>query len=54
MTVVSTQIRLPAEMHEYIKKEAERMGIAQNAVLIMLLDRGRKVWNADVTVIPER
>ena len=36
--VVSTQIRLPAQMHEYIKQEADRMGIAQNAFLVILLD----------------
>lgn len=46
---VSTQIRLPAGIHEYIKQEADRMGIAQNAFLIILLEQGKKLWEADVT-----
>lgn len=47
--VISTQIRLPAGIHEYIKQEADRMGIAQNAFLIILLEQGKKLWEADVT-----
>ena len=46
--IISTQIRLPAEIHEYIKQEADRMGIAQNAFLIILLEQGKKLWEADV------
>ena len=45
---ISTQIRLPAEIHMYIRQEAERMGIAQNAFLVILLEQGRKMWEADV------
>lgn len=48
---VATQIRLPAFLHEYIKQEAGRLGIAQNAVLVMLLDKGRKAWEADVSLV---
>lgn len=51
--VVSTQIRLPAGMHEYIKREADRMGVAQNTFLIILLEQGRKLWEADVTHLRE-
>ena len=47
--IVSTQVRLPAAIHEYIKQEADRMGIAQNAFLIILLEQGRKLWEADIT-----
>lgn len=47
---VATQIRLPAYLHDYIKQEAGRLGIAQNAVLVMLLDKGRKAWEADVSL----
>lgn len=47
-TTVATQIRLPAYLHEYIRQEAGRMGISQNAVLVMLLDKGRKVWESYV------
>ena len=51
--VVSTQIRLPAQMHEYIKQEADRMGIAQNAFLVILLEQGRKLWGSEITVHTE-
>lgn len=47
---IATQIRLPAEIHEYIKTEAARMGIAQNAFLIILLEQGKKLWEADVNL----
>lgn len=50
---VCTQIRIPAYMHEYIKAESDRMGIAQNAFLIILLEKGRQLWEAKVTVTPE-
>lgn len=51
--VVPTQIRLPAGIHEYIKQEADRMGIAQNAFLVILLEQGKKLWEADVTHLRE-
>lgn len=48
--IISTQIRLPAEIHGYIKREADRMGIAQNAFLIILLEQGKKLWEAKATL----
>ncbi len=51
--IVSTQIRLPAEIHNYIKQEADRMGIAQNTFLIVLLEQGRRLWEADITHFPK-
>lgn len=51
--IISTQIRLPAEIHEYIKQEADRMGIAQNAFLIILLEQGKKLWEANITYLQE-
>lgn len=47
---VSTQVRLPAGMHEYIKQEASRMGIAQNAFLVILLEQGKKLWEAQINL----
>lgn len=47
---ISTQIRLPAGIHEYIKQEAARMGIAQNAFLVILLEQGKKLWEAQVNL----
>ena len=41
---VNTQIRLPAGLYEYIQKEAGRLGIAQNALMIILCELGGKVW----------
>lgn len=46
--VISTQIRLPADIHKYIRQEADKMGIAQNAFLIMLLYQGKRMWEADI------
>ena len=51
--IISTQIRLPAGIHGYIEREADRMGIAKNAFLIILLEQGRKLWEADVTHLRE-
>lgn len=51
---VSTQIRIPAQMHEYIKQESDRIGIAQNAFLVILLEQGKKLWEADVSLRPEQ
>ena len=44
---VNTQIRLPAGLHEYIQKEAGRLGIANNAFLVILCELGGKVWDAN-------
>lgn len=48
MANVCKQIRLPDTMNEYIKQEAGRLDIAQNSFLVILLELGRKVWNASV------
>ena len=51
--VIATQISLPANIHEYIRQEAERLGIAQNAFLVVLLEQGRKLWESGVTIQQE-
>lgn len=51
--IITSQIRLPADMHEYIRQEADRIGISQNAFLLVLLEQGRKVWNANITNLRE-
>lgn len=48
--IVSTQIRLPADIHEWMKQEAARLGVSMNALLVILLDKGRRVWDADVNL----
>ncbi len=47
--IISTQIRLSSEMYSFIKQEAERIGISQNAFTMVLLEQGRKLWDAEVT-----
>lgn len=47
---ISTQIRLPIGIHEYIKQESDRIGISQNAFLVVLLEQGRKLWDSEVNV----
>ena len=44
--VVNTQIRLPAQMFDYIKQEAAEMGISQNAFMLVLMNHGKKLWEA--------
>lgn len=51
--IISTQIRLPAGIYRYIEQEASRMSIAKNAFLIILLEHGKKLWEADVNVHPK-
>ena len=53
---VNTQIRLPAELHQYIQQEAGRLGIANNAFLIILCDLGGKVWeeNKKPVIYPDQ
>lgn len=50
---VTSQIRLPANMHEYIQQESTRIGISQNAFLIVLLEQGKKLWESKLTVYQE-
>lgn len=50
---ISTQTRIPLEIYEYIKRESERMGISQNAFLVVLLEQGKKLWEAKVNIQPE-
>ena len=50
---VSTQIRLPEGIHNYVKQEADRMGIAMNAFLVILLEQGKRLWEADISIHPE-
>ena len=45
---ISTQIRLPVGIYEYIKEKSAEMGISQNSFLIILLNQGKKLWEAEV------
>ena len=47
---ISTQVRIPAEIHAYMKQEAARMGIAQNAFMVVLLEQGRRMWEAQANL----
>ena len=42
---VVTQIRLPAGLHEYIRKEASENALSLNAMMIVLMAIGRKIFN---------
>lgn len=43
--ITVTQIRLPAGMHGFIQQEAERTGISQNALMLMLMELGKRVYD---------
>ena len=47
-SIVSMQIRLPANLHEYAKEEAAKMGIPLNSFLIVLVTQGKKLWEAKI------
>lgn len=47
--ITATQIRLPEETYKYILQEAERVGISANAMMLVLMEQGRKVWNGTIT-----
>lgn len=49
---ITTQIRIGEEMWAYIKEEAQHLGISQNAFLCVLLSRGKKLWDAEITLHP--
>ena len=42
---VSTQIRVSKDMYEYITKEATRLAVAKNAMIVMLIDEAIKARN---------
>ena len=51
--IISTQIRLPVEIHEYIRQEAGRLAIPQNTFLVVLPEQGKKLWESDISIHPE-
>lgn len=40
--IISMQFRMPKELHTYVKAEANRIGISQNAFMLILIDEGRR------------
>lgn len=48
--VISTQVRLPENIHSYIREQAGKMGITQNAFLVILLEQGKRLWEAEVSL----
>lgn len=51
--IKTTQLRIPAELHEYIRDCAARMGIPQNAFMIVLMEQGKKIWESKVSILSE-
>jgi hypothetical protein len=45
---ITTQIRLPLDIHNYAQNEARRLGISANAALLTLIDEGRRFREAIV------
>lgn len=46
---LTTQIRLPADLFDYIRSEANRTGVSQNGIMLILMDIGRKLAEAPIT-----
>ena len=52
-TYVATQIRLAPEVYDYLRAESGRMGISLNALMNMLIDDGRRLKEARITLHPQ-
>lgn len=48
--IKSTQIRLPTILASYIESEAERTGISQNSIMLLLMDEGKRLREACVEI----
>jgi hypothetical protein len=45
---VITQTRMPQDLHDYVRDNAERLGVSQNAFMMILMDLGRKVYESNI------
>ena len=45
-TIVTTSLRLPEKQNRYIQEKAQEIGISQNALLLVLIDLGIKVYDS--------
>jgi len=45
---VQTTLRLPVELAGYVTAKADAIGISTNAFLMVLIDRGLKLYESDV------
>ena len=50
---VTTSIRIPEQRNEYIRKKANEIGISQNALMVMLIDLGIKLYESDIIQSPK-
>ena len=50
---VNTQIRIPGGLHRYIQREANRIGLSNNAFLIVLCELGGRVWDSQCRIEPD-
>ena len=48
--MVASQVRFSDEMMEYIRTESDRLGIPQNAFILVLLEQGKKVWESGCVI----
>lgn len=44
--IVVEEVPVSWDMHEYLVEEAQRIGISIPALMLILLDQGRKLWEA--------
>jgi hypothetical protein len=45
---INTQIRISQDLYGYVQSNAERLGVSQNAFMMILMDLGRKVYESDI------
>jgi hypothetical protein len=49
---IVTQIRIGNDLGEYLYGESKRLNISLNAMMIVLMEDGRKLRNVEITPIP--
>lgn len=45
-TIITTSLRLPEKQNCYIQEKAHEIGISQNALLLVLIDLGIKMYDS--------
>ncbi len=49
----SLQIRIPAALDAELNSMSKEAGISKNAMMLVLIRLGKRLYNADVKIIPE-
>lgn len=51
-TTIQVGLRVPEHINARLEKKAEAVGISKNALLMVLIDLGMRVYDGDIRIIP--